>query len=234
MDPLDLLTQSWTPYRYGYDNPMRFVDVRGFTEKERLRLVSEIKHLYAEGVTRGQVLDDLARLKAYSLADCASVVRTALVRMGLPDPNMMFGLSPGPFERNSGVENLVAMGLFQHYQGYGFNEIKEGMIVVIASRQGGSAFNHVGVVGSWIEKDAEGNVRDFELYELPGRRPNDGSKMRRTSWLEYTSKQVPGAKFTAAFDVTNPEPDGSEIPHTVDRGGLIIKTKKGFEWAPER
>jgi uncharacterized protein RhaS with RHS repeats len=43
VDPLAEKSYSWTPFRYGFNNPMRFNDPTGMTEEERLAAVNKMK-----------------------------------------------------------------------------------------------------------------------------------------------------------------------------------------------
>ncbi|MFO7574274.1 MAG: RHS repeat-associated core domain-containing protein [Bacteroidales bacterium] len=72
-DPLVEKTYSWTPYRYGFNNPLRFVDPDGRTEKERLSAVREARkwsgtrYGFSETPVLGKTTIDCSGLVRYAI-----------------------------------------------------------------------------------------------------------------------------------------------------------------------
>ena len=60
MDPLDAKTPAWTPYRYAFNNPLRFIDSNGMTEEEREKAHSKIENKkYGNARTNKKISKDM-------------------------------------------------------------------------------------------------------------------------------------------------------------------------------
>jgi len=90
VDPLAELYYHITPYRYGLNNPMRFVDAFGLTEEERITALQ---------IVRGKLGTP------YSTMDCSALVGAGLIAAGKENYKNI----PGIGQWQGGVPRLVNM-----------------------------------------------------------------------------------------------------------------------------
>jgi len=149
IDPLAEKTFSFTPYRYGFDNPLRYIDFEGLTEIERKKAVKRAKQYVAKNPHPAP--------SSYGYAgwqkgipgkpiDCSGLVSEAAYYSG-------FGyLNKG--NAKSGVTNVV-----NNSRAVPFNKMRIGDLVTF--RKG----KHIAIVSGNIEKDKSGNIISFNVIQ---------------------------------------------------------------------
>ncbi|MCL2073585.1 MAG: RHS repeat-associated core domain-containing protein, partial [Marinilabiliaceae bacterium] len=138
-DPLAEQFDSWTPYRYGFNNPLRFVDILGLTEEERLHAISYMRSI----------------LGSYKY-DCSESVARAIIFAGLSNPKN----GPGIGIWTNGVARIASSSTQIE-----FSNIEAGNAVTFRSGRSDHKgddceFDHIGIVTS-VARDEAGEVTSF-------------------------------------------------------------------------
>ncbi len=134
MDPLAEITFRWTPYRYGFNNPLRFVDEDGLTEKERIAAVN------------------FARLQVgKSNYDCSALLATAVINAGLKNLKTGSGIKHGNTVWNNGVALIVS-----NVKVSSLDNIRMGDAVTFSSGQSkgpDGIYDHIALVSEIVYND---------------------------------------------------------------------------------
>jgi RHS repeat-associated protein len=149
IDPKAKMNPGWTPYRFAFNNPLRFVDPDGMTEEERVKALKRARQWiaanpdkspaywgYYQGCDMGSPGD---------IVDCSNLVSNCVAYSG-------FGyLNRGTHSR--GVLNILSQPLTREVA---LNDIIPGNIFTIDND------GHIGFVDK-IVHDENGNVIGFDI-----------------------------------------------------------------------
>ena len=177
VDPMGEKTPGWTLYRYGFDNPLRYFDDNGLTEKERKAAIDAIvKHVRNK--------------TPYSQLDCSALVAVGIVSAGLPNP-----IDSKNVEGN-GVARIALTS-----RAVGLDDLREGDAVTFrTSRQNhmgpDGIYDHIGLV-SEIYRDKDGKVSGFAFMHA-----SSGANEARED--KYTGDK-PWRELKGAYQWDTPE-----------------------------
>ena len=173
VDPKTELVYHWTPYRYGYNNPIRFFDRDGMTEEERQKAVEWLRaYMKAHGKDA----------YAYTTNDCASTVAGAIKSTG-NFGDLREGLGIRGF--GNGVARIVSMA-----RKIKKNEARMGDILTFKTtrktHQGvDGEFDHIGMVTK-VNVDEKGNVIGYRVIQTgtSGTREIDIDLNKDKDWIQ--------------------------------------------------
>jgi RHS repeat-associated protein len=167
---IDLLADSqpgWSPYKAFYNNPLRYNDISGTTEKERLAALAEArKYVTASTQTSssygfagyhkgepGQAIDCSGLV-----SQCAKASGFGYLNTAVKGDNHTY-LKKGKPSSANGVANILNQPLTRKVN---VNDIQPGNIVTMSGRvtMDGTPVGHVGFVDNII-RDDNGNVTGF-------------------------------------------------------------------------
>lgn len=159
IDPLSERTYNWTPYRFGYNNPVRFFDRNGLTEEERQKAVEWAIEFIKNNLNKQYIRD--------GKNDCSWLVNEAIVAAGMSNMKTGSGLR--------GAANGVALLAGNMRQTSNLNEARIGDAVTFRSTRNphigkDGEFDHVGLVTK-IYQDENGNVVGYEVANFQGSGP---------------------------------------------------------------
>jgi RHS repeat-associated protein len=137
LDMVADLAYSWTPYRYAFNNPLRFIDPNGMTEEERIKAINIARSLL------GKIYDSLIPQNdrvANGRLDCSGLVRYSIMQNeSINDPFNSNGNGVSQIIKNSRKEDL--------------NDVREGDLVVIKS--GENENGHTGFITNIVRRDGK-------------------------------------------------------------------------------
>ena len=189
VDPSAMLTPGWTPYRYGFDNPERFYDSDGRTEKERNQMVNKAQQLL--GIQRGETMSGL---KGNNKMDCGVVVRLTTQSAGIKDP-VWFGKGLGGELTNS-VARIASMGRESSLE-----QARPGDVAIFNTGSGDYA--HVGQITKIISVDENGNVTNFEFVECSG--TGKKGEVKKSLLSDVTNFSKGAYTLTGVYQIDTPD-----------------------------
>lgn len=156
LDPKAEPRYNWTPYRYGYDNPVRFFDPDGMTEEERQKAVEWARQYIADHQELAYNRD--------GVNDCSGYINLVLTAVGFPN------LKTGD-EKFRGENNGVSQ-LARHMRQVGLTEARVGDVLMMCSFRNPSKgadgeFDHTGMV-TQVYQDEQGNVTGYRIANFQG------------------------------------------------------------------
>jgi RHS repeat-associated protein len=142
--------QEFTPYRYGFNNPLRFADINGETEEERISAIA-----FARSLLKKKYNTPYSEL-GYSSKHWAFLDCSGFVRLAVRESTTLGDFFDSPKIRNiSGVQNILDSGIRQ----VGIEKIRDGDLIIIKS---GSRINgHIGFVTN--VKRLNGKVISYDI-----------------------------------------------------------------------
>jgi RHS repeat-associated protein len=141
-----------SPYRFAFNNPIRFNDMLGQTEEERIHAIDFARRFLTQ--TYGVSILGLGyTLKDNGALDCAGLVRLSIAQAtSLGD---FFFARDGGYKTGSGVQRIM-----QESREASVNEIRQGDVVVMESH--GDPSGHTGFITN-VVKGEKGNTLSCDL-----------------------------------------------------------------------